>query len=413
MMSRKPEDAEPPGREAPGAAADRATRDAPGAAADRATRDATGAAADRATRDASITLGLTLPTDTVLYLLLPLHAAAFGVTLAEAGLLLAANRLVRIIGYGWVARSYERHGPRIACIAAVGGSVGSSLGYALLPGLWWLLVARLMWGLSFAAMNIATQALATSEATGAARRNGRSRAIIASGPMVGLLGGAVLAEFAGPQAVFLVLAAVAALALPFAWRLPSGRGATVRAGRPRFGLPARLDTWSFVQGFALDGIFVLGLSVLAAQAMPQGAVLAAGAALALRYAAEMVLGPPGGALAERFGALPMLVALSIASAVGLALVGFGALWVGAISVVLLRGLLQPLPAPVAAAAHPGPERVPALARLATWRDLGAGLGPIAAGLLLPVLAPPLLYGATGLALALAALAVAAPRTRRG
>src|SRR3981081_1215803 len=59
--------------------------------------------ADRASRDASVTLGLTLPGDTVLYLLLPLHAAVFGVTLPEAGLLLAANRLVRIARYGWGA----------------------------------------------------------------------------------------------------------------------------------------------------------------------------------------------------------------------------------------------------------------------------------------------------------------------
>ena len=65
-----------------------------------------GQLADRQSRDASITLAFTLPTDTVLYLLLPLYVASFGVTLAEAGLLLAANRLVRIIGYGWVARGY-------------------------------------------------------------------------------------------------------------------------------------------------------------------------------------------------------------------------------------------------------------------------------------------------------------------
>lgn len=367
--------------------------------------------ADIASRDGSIVLGLTLPTDTVLYLLLPLHAAEFGVSLAEAGLLLAANRLVRIFGYGFVARSYEQQGPRVACSVAVIGSALSSLGYALLPGVWWLLAARLVWGLSFAAMNIATQALATAEPRGAARRSGKSRAIISAGPMLGLLGGAVLAEWAGPQAVFLVLAAVALLALPFAWRLPAGGGGPVKAPGPRFALPARLDVWSFVQGFALDGIFILGLSVLAARAMPEGAVLAAGAALALRYLAEVVLGPPGGALAERVGATRLLVLLSLTSAAGLLLIGLGALWTGAVLVVLLRGLLQPLPAPVAAAAYPGPGRVPALARLATWRDLGAGLGPLAAGLLLPVLPPWLLYGGTALVLAVAAVAVALPRRR--
>ena len=116
--------------------------------------------ADRATRHAALALAFCLPGDIVLYVLLPLFPEVFGLSLPEVGLLLAANRLVRIVGYGWVARGYERNGPRVACILAVLGSALSSLGYALLPGVWTLLIARLMWGLGFAAMNIATQALA-------------------------------------------------------------------------------------------------------------------------------------------------------------------------------------------------------------------------------------------------------------
>jgi hypothetical protein len=72
-------------------------------------------------------------------------------------------------------------------------------------------------------------------------------------------------------------------------------------------------------------------------------------------------------------------------------------------VVLLRGLIQPLPAPVAAAANPAPGHVRALARLATWRDLGAALGPLAAGTLLPVVPAFALYGMTALLLAGAAV----------
>ncbi|MFC7689132.1 hypothetical protein ACFQY5_05260 [Paeniroseomonas aquatica] len=53
---------------------------------------------------------------------------------------------------------------------------------------------------------------------------------------------------------------------------------------------------------ALDGVFVLGLAVLASAALGgavggvavQGAALAAGGALALRYASEIALGPAGG-----------------------------------------------------------------------------------------------------------------------
>src|SRR5947199_6509757 len=64
-------------------------------------------AADRHSRNASLTLAFAQPGDTLLYLLLPLHHATFGVSLAETGLLLAANRLVRIAGYGWVARFWR------------------------------------------------------------------------------------------------------------------------------------------------------------------------------------------------------------------------------------------------------------------------------------------------------------------
>src|SRR5256885_15308954 len=90
------------------------------------------ATADRASRDAALTLGLGLPGDTVLYLLLPLYAAEFGVGLPEAGVLLAANRLVRIAGYGWVARGYERFGPRPPCLPAASGAPPSPLGFPLL-----------------------------------------------------------------------------------------------------------------------------------------------------------------------------------------------------------------------------------------------------------------------------------------
>jgi Major Facilitator Superfamily len=363
------------------------------------------AATDRASRDASITLGLTLPGDTVLYLLLPLHAAAFGVSLPEAGLLLAANRLVRIAGYGWVARGYHRFGPRAACLAASIAAAAATLGYATLSGVFWLLLARLLWGLSFAALNIATQALATAEAQGSGQRSGRSRAIISAGPMSGLLAAGALAEVIGPRLVFLGLGVIALLALPVAARLPRGDGQRLITPGRRLSLPSPLDVWAFVQGFALDGVFVVGLSLLAAAVSPDSATLAAGVSLAMRYMAEIVLGPPGGSLAERLGAKRALIAVSLMSAVAYAAIGGGAVWIGVIAVVLLRGVAAPLPTLVAAIANPGVARVPAIAGMATWRDLGAAVGPLVAGFVLP-LAPMALYLSAAVLLAVATLALA-------
>jgi len=73
-------------------------------------------------------------------------------------------------------------------------------------------------------------------------------------------------------------------------------------------------------------------------------------------------------------------------------------------IVVLRALQLPLVAPIVAHRTPGPERLQALAARSTWRDIGAGAGPMLAGLLLPVAPAAWIYGAAALLLAAAALA---------
>lgn len=360
--------------------------------------------ANRDSRHAAIALAATLPSDVVLYLLLPMYGPAFGITLAEAGILLAANRLVRIAGYGWVARFYARHGDRRTCTLAVLATVACSVGNATLSGFWLLLPLRLLWGLSFAALNLATQVLATSVPAGAAARSGRSRAFIALGPVLALPAAAWLSEAAGPRWIFVLLVFVALGGLLATRHLPGRPHPGLGGARRGPGRPNALDTWSFLEGFTLDGLFVIGLSVLGRQLMPGSAVLAAGVLLALRYAAEITLSPLGGRLADRWGAERLLVLLSLATAGTLVGFGTGWLWSCAAAIVVLRALQLPLLAPIVAHRHPGPERVRALAARSVWRDIGAGLGPMAAGLLLPVVSTGWLYGLAAAALAAAAIA---------
>ncbi|MBS0520789.1 MAG: MFS transporter [Proteobacteria bacterium] len=361
--------------------------------------------ADLNTRYSAATLALTLPGDTLLYLLLPMFAPQFGVTVAEAGLLLAANRLVRIVGYGWVARFYARRGDRPTNLLAVGAAAISALGYATLSGLWLLLPMRLLWGLAFAAQNLSTQAMATADLHGASKRNGRSRALVALGPTLALPLGAVLADAWGPRAIFFVLTLVALLGFWTARRLPAAPHPVPTAKR-RITLPTSLDVWSFLEGFTLDGLFVIGLAYLARDLLPGDAVLAAALLMALRYFGEIVLAPIGGHMAERLGAERLLVSLSLLTA--LVLVGFGAGWAlpCAVAIVVLRALQLPLVPPIVARRTPGPARVQALATRAVWRDIGAGTGPIAAGLLLPILPTFWIYAVSAALLSLAALACA-------
>ena len=360
--------------------------------------------ADRDSRHAAIALAATLPTDVVLYLLLPVYGEAFGISLPEAGLLLAANRLVRIAGYGWVARFYARRGDRLTCTLAVVVAAACALGNATLSGFWALLPLRLLWGLCFAALNLSTQVLATSAPVGAAARSGRSRAYIALGPVIALPAAALLSEVAGPRWILLLLAVIAMGGLLAARRLPDRPHPGIGAARRGPSRPNALDTWSFLEGFALDGLFIIGLSVLGRDAFPGGAVIAAGVLMALRYGAEIFLSPLGGRMADRWGAEQLLVVLSLATAVALVGFGTGWLWSCAAAIVVLRALQLPLLPPIVAHRHPGADRVRALAARSVWRDIGAGLGPVAAGLLLPVLPAPWLYGLPAAMLAAAALA---------
>lgn len=358
---------------------------------------------DKQSARAASILGLCLPGDTLLYLLLPMQHEAFGVSLAEAGLLLAANRLIRIFGYSHVMRFYARHGDRPICLLAAGVAALCALGYATLSGVWWLLLLRLGWGLSYAALNLSTQVLATAEPAGAARRTGRSRALIATGPMLALPLGALLSVEYGPRLIFFLMAVTALIGLWLALGLPAKPHPLATSPR-RFQRPDSVAVWSFIEGLVLDGLFIIGLSLQAEQLLAGNAVLVAGGLLALRYVSEMLLSPLGGIAAQRWGATRMLIVFSLLTAI--ALVGFGCHWliVGGALVLLLRALQLPLVVTVVAQRHPGTGRVRALAANAVWRDIGAGVGPLIAGVLLPVASSVWVYSLAAGCLALSAVA---------
>jgi DHA1 family inner membrane transport protein len=358
--------------------------------------------ADRTSRRAALTLALCLPSDVLLYLLLPMESQAFGITLAQAGVLLAANRLVRIFGYRHVLNFYARNGDRLTCMIAAGAATVCALGNSMLSGFAALLGLRLIWGLCFAALNLSTQVLATSEPAGAARRAGRSRAVIALGPMLALPLGGWLTLWAGPRPIFVILAGCCLVGVWVARGLPTNGHDLHSTGR-RFKWPDSVATWSFIEGVALDGLFIFGLSIQAQKILGGDAVLIAGGLMALRYASEMLLSPLGGRAAQRFGATSMLLLFSFLSA--LALTAFGSYWVivGAAAVLVLRALQLPLVTTLVAERNPGSMRVSALASNAVWRDVGAGLGPLMAGLLLPVASAPWVFGLAGAAIAVSAV----------
>ncbi len=354
------------------------------------------------------------PGDSLLYLLLPLYAADFGLSLTEVGVLLAANRLVRIAGYGHVAKFYAERGDRPTLTWALIAAACCCIAYATLSGFWLLIGARLVWGLCYGAFNLSNQALAVAEIEGAARRAGISRALAALGPMVALpLGAWVTLEW-GPRAIFIV-AALGALGGLFASRsLPV---LPLRMEVPkirRFTMPTGLDAWAFVEGMVLDGLFLIGLTYLAKSSGIESPLYAAAMLMASRYLTEILLSPAGGRAASRWGAERMLLVLSLSTAVALVAFGSGWLVAGALAILALRALQLPLLPVIVARRFPGPDRVEALVARSLWRDIGAGVGPLVAGVVLPIWSPALIYSlVAGLLTVVTVMAVMPARRHTG
>src|SRR3954463_16708223 len=81
---------------------------------------------------AAACLGLVWPGDALIYVVLPLYPAEFGVEVATIAILLSVNRIIRIVGYGWVSPLARRFGANTLTAAACAAGALSTLGYGVL-----------------------------------------------------------------------------------------------------------------------------------------------------------------------------------------------------------------------------------------------------------------------------------------
>jgi MFS family permease len=343
---------------------------------------------------AAAVLGLVWFGDALIYVVLPLHAAAFGIGLGLVGVVLSLNRIVRIVGYGWVTFLHRRLGLRVLTASAALGAALSTVGYGLALGLVPLLLARLVWGFAYGVLNVTTTAYAIGDGQGTGRRVGLNRSVSTVGPALALSAGAWLAIVLGPRVVFLVLGAVGLVAVPLALTLPREVAAASQTGRPATTRwrPSTLNVLFFTVS-AVDGAFAMTLSLLLAGSLAVGsAMLAAGLLLALQRVAVVVLSLVAGPLIDRLGATRLLtpcVVIVIAGLLGLAL---DVVYPAAAAIIVARAFLSNV-GPVLATRERSGSTVERLAAFATWVDSGLAVGPLVGGFVVARLGLPMLYEA--------------------
>lgn len=270
----------------------------------------------KAVLSVAVVIGLAIMGDSLMYSLLPLEAPRLGIALPFVGILLSANRIVRLVSNTLVGVLFARIGPAWPFFLATVLSLAATLTYGWAPGVAVFLLARVGWGIAW---SILRQGGFQSVWTGVERERGELMGLlwgtIRLGSAIAVLVGGLLYDRYGYRAAVTGIAFLTALSIPIAGRLRwppettrvSAHGTDIRDGMRVFALaPVR---WAIIAG-GMQSLFEATLVSTAALFLAQwgkGSIAtsvvgtATGMLLAVRWLGDLVFGPFFGALSDRVG----------------------------------------------------------------------------------------------------------------
>jgi MFS family permease len=366
-------------------------------------------------------IGLCIVGDSLLYSILPLQAQALGLSLPQVGLLLSANRLVRLGSNAWISGLFERWSPRWLFIAACLLGLFSTTIYGLGWGFAIFLIARLAWGVAWSAFRQGGyHAVWNGDMQVKGRLTGLLWGIVRLGSACAVLAGGWLYDHYGYSTTIGVMVVVTALALPVAWTIRWPVNLTprpvpdpkskVRRGELRdwlsaLELPERRWLTAATCLQLLSSGVILSTTALFLKNLQQntGSPLIFGLGIAtmtgvlqgVRWLSDLTVGPTIGHLSDRYGqpnTATFLVCVSFCAIVGLAVLPT-LLAVLCLVVIFLcdAGISTVLSASASGAAVHAPRPNLFIGVFATAGDAGSALGPLLALSIGNVLGLPLLY----------------------
>ena len=376
-----------------------------------------------------LVMSLALLGDSLIYVALPAHAAELALPLWAVGVLLGANRIVRLVTNALASRLFVRFGGRGPMLGAGLGAVATTAAYGLLPFFGPLLVARMGWGACFSILRLGafTVVLAASEPATRGRMVGVYQSISRIGPVLALLLGGLAVEALGYHTTFVLLALASLPAVPLALSLPptayrSGPEpsphAVRRSAPKRWGWRERwlggprlvaVKLGMLGNGFASQGVVISSVALALAEASgtTEGAAALAGLLVAFRWGSDLSLAAPLGHLSDRLGRARVIPALLLTEA--LAMAGLAAagdrtgVMAAALVVFLLSTALTAASDAAAGDLAPPERRAEVMSGYADWVDIGAALGPPLAFVLAGQLGLRATYGLTAAVLLAAGL----------
>jgi MFS family permease len=367
----------------------------------------------------ALAYSLALLGDNMMYVFLPARPDAAGITAASLGIVLSANRFVRLATNSLGGLVSDRFGRRAPYLAGMVLALASTAGYLVSDSLWPLVVWRVVWGIAFSLISVGGIAIVLdlSRAENRGRAVGGYSSLIQLGALLGFVLSGVLTDVVGYRGTLAIYVPLAAIGLGVAlWTLrtapaPMSSAATpapeaardAGAGLGMLAAVRRLDRRllvpayaNFVNLFAGSGVVMATLAVSLKQlAAEPGVTLAVpvasltGMLLAIRRLAGMVEAPIAGYLLDRLGDRRIVaVAGALVSLAGLVvLAGSGSVAAVIVGVALKSigdGFLHPAIVVWTGDGAPPHLRGVIMGGLATAGDLGSAIGPLVAYALLEI-----------------------------
>ncbi len=331
--------------------------------------------------------GISLLGDQVLYAVLPVYFTSLGISALQVGVLLSANRWIRLFTNHVAHRAMGRFDARVLFTCAMVLGVLTTCAYTVTSSFFVMLLARLAWGLAWSFIRHVGvhRIMATVSVLHAGQTMGVYNGISRLGSVAGLFGGALLVDLLGYHAALWWLALISSLSVVLALKGAPGvqhdEPAAAASSQSLRGDAGYL-TMGLVLGAVGPGFVMATLGVVlarnaAAADLFTGASAASvtGALLAVRYVLESALAPLLGSLSDRFGVQrTSTVCLLVGGAALIGAAQAAQLWlVGGlmISFFITNTVLQA--GIVGQASQLGSAR---FARYVTAADIGAAAGPL-------------------------------------
>jgi MFS family permease len=339
-----------------------------------------------------IAIAFSLLGDQAMYAILPIHFREIGLAPIHVGLILSANRWIRLLTNHVAEKAIARYNPSILLTAVLLLGALITLTYAAFSLFAILLLARMVWGLCWSFLRQIGMMTAVESAPegNTAQVMGYFNGLVRIGSVCGLLFGGILFDLVGYRSTFFILGVVSLMGFPLGSISQRGIGPVkssiipYREKKEEAGPVRGLLTCGFIVGCVGPGLIMATLGAILENRI--GASIAVGTfligvatlngfLLGGRWVLDSLFAPLLGAFNDRFGTwLGMLIFFSIGG-VSLFACGVTSNILVLIFFILLY-FISGTSLAVGIAAEAGRRGSRTIALYASALDFGAAIGPV-------------------------------------